>query len=143
MTAYTLSMLVIIVSQVLYQLAVKALPAALPPMGMLASVYALAAVTCVVLSPLAGAPLTFADFKSGFGWPMLLLAASIVGIEFGYLIAYRSGWTLGVTYSVASTATVTVLAVVGVLWFGDAMNLRRAVGLVVALAGGWLVVAPV
>jgi drug/metabolite transporter (DMT)-like permease len=143
LTAYTFSMLVVIASQVAYQLAVKSVPPAIPPLGMLATVYALAAVACIVLAPLVGSPIVLADLRSQFGWPMLLLSVSIVGIELGYLFAYRNGWTLGVTYSVASTATVTILAIVGVLWFGDTMNIRRAVGLVVALAGGWLVVAPV
>jgi hypothetical protein len=77
------------------------------PFGVLVIVYGLAMVACIVLSPLAGRPIAFADFKRLLIWPTCLLA----------------------------------LAVVGIVWFGELIDGRRVLGLVLALAGGWLVVA--
>jgi multidrug transporter EmrE-like cation transporter len=73
-------------------------------------------------------------------WPTCLLALAVVGIEMGYLLAYRSGWKLGTTFAVASVATASMLALLGAAWFGDLLDGRRALGLALALAGGCLVV---
>lgn len=142
MTAFVYSTVLVIVSQVVYQLAMKAVPPAANPLGVLILVYALAIAACIVLSPLAGRPVAVGDLRRLLGWPTALLALAVVGIEVGYLLAYRSGWKLGVTYAVTSVATVTVLAALGVAWFGEFLDGRRVLGLVLALAGGWLVVSP-
>ena len=74
-------------------------------------------------------------------WPTCLLALAIIGIEIGYLLAYRSGWKLGATFAMTSVATVSLLALLGIVWFGEIIDGERALGLALALAGGWLVVA--
>ena len=141
MTAFVYSIALVIASQVTYQLAVKAVPPGSNPFGVLIIVYGLAMVGCIVLSPLAGGPLAFADFRRLLSWPMCLLALAVVGIEIGYLLAYRSGWKLGATFAVTSVATVAVLALLGIVWFGELIDGKRVLGLLLALAGGWLVVA--
>ena len=141
MTTFVYSIALVIASQVTYQLAVKAIPPESHPFGVLIVVYGLAMVACIVLSPLAGRPIVFTDFRRLLSWPTCLLALAVVGIEIGYLLAYRSGWKLGATYAVTSVATVAVLALLGVVWFGEFIDGKRVLGLVLALAGGWLIVA--
>jgi drug/metabolite transporter (DMT)-like permease len=140
-TAFVYSIALVIASQVTYQLAVKAIPSESHPFGVLIIVYRLAMVACIVLSPLAGRPLVFADFRRLLSWPTYLLALAVVGIEIGYLLAYRSGWKFGATFAVTSVATVSMLALLGIVWFGELIDGKRVLGLVLALAGGWLVVA--
>jgi len=140
MTAFVYSILLVIASQVVYQLAVKAVPRESNPFSVLIIVYGIAMLTCIALAPFAGKAVVIADAKRLFGWPSCLLALSVVGIEVGYLLAYRSGWTLGVTYAVTSVATVALLAVIGTAWFGELIDTRRVLGLALALLGGWLVV---
>jgi drug/metabolite transporter (DMT)-like permease len=140
-TAFTYSIALVIASQVAYQLAVKAIPRESHPLGILIVVYGLAMIGCIVLSTIGGRPLAFADFRRLLSWPTCLLALAVVGIEIGYLLAYRSGWKLGVTFAVTSVTTVGALAVLGVVWFGEPLDGKRFLGLLLALAGGWLVVA--
>ena len=125
MTALVHSIALVIASQVTYQLSVKAIPRESHPFGVLIIVYGLAMVACIVLSPLAGRPLAFADFRRLLSWPTCLLAIAVVGIEFGYLLAYRSGWKLGATFAVTSVATVAVLALLGIVWFGELIDGKR------------------
>jgi multidrug transporter EmrE-like cation transporter len=140
-TAFVYSIALVIASQVTYQLAVKAVPRDSNPFGVLIIVYGLAMIACCVLAPLAGKPIALADVKRLMSWPACLVALAVVGIEVGYLLAYRNGWTLGTTFAVTSVAAVTLLAVLGVAWFGDHVDGKRVLGLVLALAGGWLIVA--
>ena len=48
-----------------------------------------------------------------FAWPTWVIALAIVAIEFGYLTAYRSGWTIGTAFAIASTVTIFASAIVG------------------------------
>src|SRR6266850_6017120 len=75
MTAFTYSIALVIASQVTYQLAVKAMPRQSHPFGVLIIVYGLAIVGCIVLSPLSGRPLAFADFRRLLSWPTIAALA--------------------------------------------------------------------
>ncbi|GAB2174778.1 EamA family transporter [Dongia sp. agr-C8] len=137
---YTLSITIAILSQVLYHFAQKALPAGTRPFLLLAVVYAIATVSCLGLATVGARPLAMSDLKPLLSWPVVLLAASVVGIEIGYLLVYRQGWSVGLAFSVASTATVVLLAVTGLLLFRESLNAWQILGLGLAVAGTWLVV---
>jgi len=141
LTSYIWTMGIAIASQVAYHLAQKAMPASVKPFSVLAVAYVLAAVLSVALAPLTGASLGAATFRGVLAWPTYLLALSIVGIEVGFLLAYRSGWSLGIAFAVASTASVVFLGIIGALWFGDALNVRRVLGLALAMVGAALIVS--
>lgn len=140
MSAFYYSIAIVIASQIVYQLTVKAVPAKESPFGFLAIVYGLSMLVCLVLSRFVGQPLVLLDFKRlSLSWQIWLLAIAVVGIEFGYLLAYRSGWKVGVTYAVASTTTVSVLALLGLFWFSEPLGVRGVLGVGCVLAGGLLV----
>jgi len=138
---YALSMTILIVSQVLYQVAQKKLPSGTEPFLLLAVVYAMATVACAGFAVIGAKPMSAAELKPLLlSWPVWLLAATVIGIEFGYLWAYRQGWPVALAFSVASTSTVVLLAIVGLLLFRESLNPWQIVGLGLALAGTWLVV---
>ncbi|WP_374653513.1 EamA family transporter [Dongia sp.] len=137
---YPLSITIAIVSQVLYHVAQKAMPSGTRPFLLLAVVYAIATVSCVCLSFVGAKSMTMSDLKPLLSWPVLLLTASVVGIEIGYLLAYRQGWSIGLAFSVASTATVILLAIIGFLALSESLNKWQMSGLGLALVGTWLVV---
>jgi drug/metabolite transporter (DMT)-like permease len=141
MSATVYSILIVIVAQALYQLAMKAVPGGSNPLATLVVVYALALVACLILAPLTGKALTVGDLRKVISVPALLLAAAVVGIEVGYLLAYRNGWTLGITYALTSVTTVAILALVGLLHYGETLDTRRIAGLLFALFGSWLLVS--
>lgn len=67
-----------------------------------------------------------------------LLGVAIVGLEVGFLLAYRAGWDLAVTAAYANVAVALVLLPVGLALFGERLDARRVGGLVLAIAGLWL-----
>ena len=68
-------------------------------------------------------------------WTSIVLAITILGIEAGYLLAYRSGWSLNVSALVV-TVTVTILLIpTGVLLFSEKLSAHRVIGIVVCIAG--------
>ena len=141
MNAFVYSIILVIAAQSLYQLAMKAVPAGANPLNVLIVAYGLAIAVCLVLSPFVGSSVTPTALRRLLTWPTVLLALSVVGIEVGYILAYRAGWKIGMTYAFASGATVAILALFGTLYFGEQLDIKKVLGIILVLAGGWLVVA--
>ncbi len=129
-----------IVSQVGYHLGQRSVPNTASPFVVLASAYGAACVLCLVFLPIVGQTPTAADLRASVGWPTWIVALSIVGIELGYLLAYRSGWTIGLAFAVASTITVVALALVAAAFLGSPLSARRLAGIALACMSLWLLV---
>jgi drug/metabolite transporter (DMT)-like permease len=134
-------LLTAIAGQVAYHLAQKSVPAAANPFATLSFAYLTGLISCIALAPLVGNPLSMSDVRVAYSWQTWVLGASIVAIEIGYLLAYRSGWSIGVAFAIAATTTTVLLAAIGGLWLGDTLGARRLIGLLLATGGVWLVVA--
>ena len=70
-----------------------------------------------------------------------VLALSLLAIEGGYSLVYRSGWAMSHATALTNTVVVGALAVVDVLVLGESIDRVRALGLIVAALGVWLVVS--
>lgn len=131
-------------SGVVYHLAIKSQSGASSPWAFLTAAYTVAlalsavawGVTASVGAGGAAAGVTLLDRRMLIGAGVLGLAA--IGIELGVFLAYRSGWGLGTLSIVNAGCVAAVLCLIGVTLAGESMSSTRALGLVVALGGVWL-----
>jgi drug/metabolite transporter (DMT)-like permease len=118
-----------------YHIAQKAVPVTAHPLALLAVAYAIAAAACLAMLPL------FApgqSLRAAFGsvpWMVVLIALGMLGLEVGYLLAYRAGWPLSLTAVGASTLVALVLVPVGVAFFRETVTPVRIAGIALCLAG--------
>lgn len=68
-------------------------------------------------------------------WASFLLAIAIVGIEFGFLLVYRSGWNLGIAAVLVNVVASLILVPVAIYLFKDKLNWVNIVGILVCLVG--------
>jgi drug/metabolite transporter (DMT)-like permease len=68
-------------------------------------------------------------------WASFLLAIAIVGIEFGFLLVYRSGWNLGIAAVLVNVVASLILVPVAIFVFKDKLNWVNIVGVLVCLVG--------
>ncbi|MBI5839930.1 MAG: hypothetical protein HZB19_07485 [Chloroflexi bacterium] len=68
-------------------------------------------------------------------WASFLLAIAIVGIEFGFLLVYRSGWNLGIAAVLTNVVASLILLPVAIFLFKDKISWVNIVGIFVCLAG--------
>lgn len=68
-------------------------------------------------------------------WASFLLAIAIVGIEFGFLLVYRSGWNLGIAAVLVNVVASLILVPVAIFIFKDKLNWVNIVGILVCLIG--------
>ena len=69
----------------------------------------------------------------GVNWTGAVLGLTIVGLEFGYITAYRAGWNI----SVGSLVANILLAVipVGLLLYKESITLNQCIGILLCIAG--------
>src|SRR5262245_5680066 len=130
-----LSVVVIVASNVLYHVSQKSIPTGAHPLLSVAVTYAAALLVTLLLWPLSpgGAPKL-----SGIGqlnWATLGVAVSAVGIEIGFLLAYRAGWNINVGSLVVSVAVALLLIPTGALLFKEQLSAANIAGIVLCLAG--------
>ena len=68
-------------------------------------------------------------------WASFLLAIAIVGIEFGFLLVYRSGWNLGIAAVLVNVVASLILVPVAIFVFRARITWVNIVGIFVCLVG--------
>ncbi len=122
-------------ANVLYHIMQKLTPPSVNPMLTLIVTYMLAAAVCVALLP--AFPLTspLGTSLRQLNFASLGLAVAVVGLETGFLLAYRAGGSISTAALVSSTAVGVLLIPVGVGFFRERPTPIHALGLLVCLAG--------
>ncbi len=137
-TSFALALGIAIAGQVLYQVMQKGVSHSAHPVLSLLAFYGLAAVLSLplfFLYPLQGGVVE--GFK-GLNLAVLGVAASIVLIELGFLLAYRAGGSLQASYVTSAAFTTALLVLIGTLAYAEKLTLSKAAGLGLCLAGIWL-----
>src|SRR5690606_17603269 len=68
-------------------------------------------------------------------WASIVLAIAIVGIEFGFLLVYRSGWNLGIAAVLTNVIASLILVPVALFVFKDKLNWVNVMGILICLVG--------
>lgn len=84
----------------------------------------------------------FFPLKNGIGeelrqlnWASVGLGLAVAGIEFGFLLVYRSGWNLGIAAVLTNVVASLILLPVAVFVFKDKISWVNVAGIFVCLAG--------
>src|SRR5512145_318635 len=68
-------------------------------------------------------------------WASIGLAIAVVGIEFGFLLTYRSGWHLGIAAVLVNVIASLILVPVAIYIFKDKISPVNILGIFVCLVG--------
>jgi uncharacterized membrane protein len=124
-----------VLSNVLYHVFQKLIPGNVNPILSLAVTYLIAAVATLLLLPLFPLQGALGAEVRKLNWASVGLGAVIVGLELGFLLAYRSGWNISVASLVANTTVALLLIPVGLLLFKEELSAVNILGIVLAIAG--------
>ena len=124
-----------ILSNVLYHLFQKVIPGNVNPLLSLAVTYLVAAAATLLLLPLFPVQGTLGAELRKINWASVGLGAVIVGLELGFLLAYRAGWDLSLANLVSNTTVALLLIPFGLLLFKEQLSLVNILGVILAIAG--------
>jgi drug/metabolite transporter (DMT)-like permease len=135
MNLYILSMVILVLSATVYQLAAKFVPAGLSSWHVFTTVYLIGGLLCITAGFLDTSKQTFWEALRGSNWAVIVLGFAVVGIETGYLLAFRAGWKLSITGVFSNVAAATLMLPVGVLLLKERLSLVNVIGLILAVVG--------
>ncbi len=132
---YFISAAIAVLAMVGYQVFIKKIPADVNPLVSVIAIYLVGLIVCVALLPFFLPTNQFIVHAQKIGWPHIIVGFAIVGIEMGFLLMYRSGWTLSTGYIMTSVAVNITLLAIGLLFFSEALSTVNVVGILLCIAG--------
>ncbi len=135
MFMYVFPIILIAVSNVIYNVCQKSTPEGDNPFSALFVTYLIATlITVVAFCFSKGGKSPFESFKD-LNWTSIVLGISIVCLEFGYLMAYRAGWKISLGSLVANIALALMLIPIGILFYNEGFDLNKTIGAIFCVIG--------
>jgi drug/metabolite transporter (DMT)-like permease len=135
MFLFYFSIILVICSSALYHFSAKSVPSNVNFAISLVVTYAVALGITLLVTFFFPAKNGLAFELKQLNWASILLAIAIVGIEFGFLLVYRSGWNLGIAAVLVNVVASLILLPVAIFIFKDKISWVNIVGIFVCLAG--------
>src|SRR5690242_18630628 len=109
MLPYYGALLIAVAATLLYHLVQRATPGAAHPLVSLLVAYLAAALLCLILLPFFPPDGGVRAALGALNWTSVALALAVVGIEIGFLLAYRAGWGISVAALVVNVLVTVAL----------------------------------
>jgi len=132
---YLFAILLAILGTVLYHLFQKITPADVHPMVTFVVTYATSTILSIMLIPLFPISTSLVVTIKKVNWVSIALGIAIVGVEVGYLLAYRAGWRISLGAIVSNVVVAVLLVPIGILLFREKLSTVNYVGIVLCVAG--------
>ena len=135
MFSYIWPIALVVLSNTVYQVCAKSVPEGMNPLASLTVTYLIgAAVSCAMYYLLNRDANLFREIRLT-NWAPVVLGIVIVGLEVGFIYAFRAGWQVGVTQIVTSTTVAVILIFVGYLLYHEAITWNKIAGIIICVAG--------
>ncbi|MGG3451898.1 EamA family transporter [Domibacillus aminovorans] len=125
-----------VLSFVLYNIFQKSIAPNADPYLSLIVTYIVAGITAAIAYFVSkgDAVRVFQDFRQ-LNWATFALGFAVVGIELGFLFAYRNGWNISVASLLVNVSVGLILIPVGLLFFREHIAPANYIGIVLCIAG--------
>lgn len=135
MFSYLWPMLLVVVSNALYQVCAKSVPSELNPFASLTITYLISAFASLILFLVFRNGSTLVQEYRQLNWTSFILGVVIVGLEAGCIFAYKNGWQLNSFQIVQGALLGIVLIFVGKIVFAEQITLSKILGIIICLIG--------
>ena len=132
---YVWPIALVILSNVIYQICAKSVPKEMNPFASLTVTYIVGAASSVILYFTLGKNGNLVKEYSKLNWAPFVLGIVIVGLETGWIYAYKAGWQVSTGFIVQSAVLAVMLLVVGYFLYHEAFTWNKVIGVIVCLIG--------
>jgi drug/metabolite transporter (DMT)-like permease len=132
---YIFSIILIVASNVMYNICQKSTPERANPFVALLVTYATAIVMTAVTLIFYRPEKSLIESIKQLNWTSIVLGISIIGLELGYLLAYRAGWNISVGSLVANIILALMLIPIGVMLYHEKFEPNKIIGSVLCIIG--------
>lgn len=135
MFSYIWPIALIVVSNTLYQICAKSVPAGVDPYATLTVTYLTGAAVSAALYFALNKGGNLLHEITGVNWTSFVLGIVIVGLETGCIFAYKAGWPVSSMQIVQSAFLAIALIAVGFIIYKEAITPSKLMGIAICLVG--------
>lgn len=135
MIAYVWPIALVVLSNVVYQICAKSAPEGMNPFASLTITYLVGAAASAVLYFALNQGGSLIKEYGKLNWAPFILGIVIVGLEAGWLYAYKAGWQVSTGFIVQSSFLAVILIFVGYSLYHEALTWNKLVGVAICLIG--------
>ena len=128
---------IIVISNIIYNICAKSTPNSVNPFASLTVTYLVAAIVSFVTFFISSKGKNIFTELEKTNWTTFILGIVIIGLELGYILAYRNGWSMNTASVTANITLAIALIVVSFVFYKETITLKQIAGIV--LCGGGLV----
>lgn len=125
----------VVLSNVVYQICAKSVPKGMNPFASLTVTYLVGAAASLIFYFFLKSEKTLVQEFEKLNWAPFVLGIVIVGLEVGWIYAYKAGWQVSTGFIVQSAFLAIVLLLVGYFLYQEALTWNKVVGVVICLIG--------
>lgn len=135
MFSYIWPMVLLVLSNAVYQICAKSVPESLNPFASLTVTYLVGAAASTVLYFVLRTDGSLMKEYGKMNWAPFVLGIVIVGLEAGWIYAYKAGWQVSMGFIVQSAFLAVVLLLIGYFLYHEALTWNKLVGVAICLTG--------
>ena len=135
MFSYAWPLGLVVISNVFYQICAKSVPDKMNPFASLTITYVISAIASLILYYALNRGESIILEYQKTNWAPFVLGIVIIGLEVGYIYAYKAGWPVSVAQIVQAAVLAVILIFVGYMLYKEAITWNKIVGIIICLAG--------
>jgi len=132
---FFLTMLILVLSATAYQVLQKEIAPGVNPVVSIILTYIIGLVFSLLLFVFYPLKTSLVASVKEANYASYLLGFTVVGIELGYLLAYRYGWKLGLASPFQSAITTIMLVIIALFFYREHLSVVKLVGIAFCLVG--------
>lgn len=135
MFAYIWPVALVVISNTFYQICAKSVPVEINPFASLTVTYVISAVASGILYYALNRDGNLLREYAKLNWAPFVLGLVIIGLEVGWIYAYKSGWPVSSAQIVQAAVLGVILIFVGYFLYKENLTWNKVAGVLVCLAG--------
>lgn len=139
MWLYYFSIILAVLSNACYYFIQKSTPHDTNPVLSLVITYFVAMAACLCILPFYPDSNNLVQSFRKLNWTSFALGFAIIGLEMGFLLAFRSGWNISFVGVFVNAIAALILIPVGILLFKEHLTLQNILGIILCLSGLFLI----
>ena len=124
----------VVFSNIVYQICAKGVPK-MDAMASMTITYLVGAACSAVMYFVMNKDGNLLQEYAKINWAPIFLGVSVVGLEVGFIYAYKNGWAVSTLSIVQSAFLAVALIIVGAVLYHEAITANKVIGIVICLIG--------
>lgn len=125
----------VVLSNVFYQICAKSVPEGMNPLASLTITYLVGAAASLLLYYVLNKDANILKEYNKVNWAPFVLGIVIVGLEVGFIYAYKAGWPVSTAQIVQAAVLAVILIIVGYLLYKESITWNKILGILICLGG--------